>query len=449
VLAFAIVYVIVAKGIRERSDTWLSGEVEVLAEVSGSTPRDRLYDRIVEEVVELASQEVAVGRNSKGKRLNSVFFLQTEPDGEASLWVGPRAKNSFLAALRQTQLVPDVPQSVNVKGWAPAFRVVALHREHGGEVYLGLSDLSALRLLRRLTYRFVWIWVEMVLFGFLISYMSARRTLRRVEAITETVARIGSDDLGSRVPEGASSDEISRLARTFNRMLDRVQASVNQLPTVTDSVAHDLKTPVTSIRGRLEVAFSDGQSGNWRERVAECVEGLDKLGHPLNTTLDLAEAEAGALRLERELVDLSGVVRQLVALYQPAIAERHDTLSVELEEGVIVHGDLSLINRVVANLLDNEIAHLPRGFSIEIRLRRQGEAAEMVVEDNGPGFPSEITRHAFERFVKGKHSAGHGLGLAFVAAVAQAYGGAVTIGNGPGGGALIRLSLPVTVPHTV
>lgn len=446
-LAFCIVYLLVAKAIRKRSDTWLKGEAEVLAEVSLSTPKDRLYNRIVEEVAELAAQEVAAGRSSKGKRLNSVFFLQTDSDGRAPLWVGPGAEDPFLTALRQTHLSADVPQSVKVKGWASAFRVVALERKNGGAIYLGLSDLGALRLLHRLTRRFIWIWAGMVLFGFFISYMSARRTLRRVECITEAVADIGTDDLRSRVPEGSNSDEISRLAQTFNRMLDRVQASVDQLRAVTDAIAHDLRTPVTSIRGRLEVTLSDGENGRWREQVAESIEDLDKLGHLLNTTLDLAEAEAGALRLEREAVDLSDVVRQLVDLYQPAIADRQHALNVELEPRVIVQGDLSLINRMVGNLLDNEVAHLPPGCRIQIQLRSQGSTAELVIQDNGPGFPPEITSHAFERFVKGKHSPGHGLGLAFVNAVVQAHGGDVVIDR-PSSGALIRLSLPVTVRQT-
>lgn len=447
-LAFCILYLLVAKSIRERSDTWLKGEAEVLAEVSASTPKNTLYNRIVEEVAELATEEVAGGRNSQGKRVNSVFFLQTNPHGQAPLWVGPSAKDRFLTALQQAHLVPDVPQSIKIKGWASAFRVVVRQREHGGAIYLGLSDRSALRLLRRLTHRFVWIWAGMVLFGFFISYLSARRTLRRVEGITGTVARIGSEDLRSRVPEGTNSDEISRLAQTFNHMLDRVQASVNQLRAVTDAVAHDLKSPVTSIRGRLEVALSDGENGRWQEQVAESIEDLDKLAQLLNTTLDLAEAEAGALRLEREAVNLSDVVGQLADLYQPAMAGRQHELSVDLEPRVIVQGDLSLINRTVANLLDNEIAHLPQGCRIQIRLRSQGGAAGLVIQDSGPGFPPEIKAHTFERYVKGKHSSGHGLGLAFVDAVVHAHGGTVMIGDGPGGGALIRLSLPTAALQT-
>ena len=133
------------------------------------------------------------------------------------------------------------------------------------------------------------------------------------------MARIGSRDLGERVPEAGQSDEIARLASTFNHMLDRIQASVNQLRTVTGAVAHDLKSPVTSIRGTLEVALSDGESGAWREPVAEAIEGLDRLSQLLNTTLDLAEAEAGALRLSRERVDISRTLRQIIDLYEPAI----------------------------------------------------------------------------------------------------------------------------------
>src|SRR5580700_10610643 len=103
--AFSIVYLLVAQGIRERTDTWLSGEAEVLAQVSVDTPRDHLYKRIVEEVAELATQEVPDERNAQGERLNSVFFLATDPNNhEAPLWVGPSSKDAFVAAIQRTKL---------------------------------------------------------------------------------------------------------------------------------------------------------------------------------------------------------------------------------------------------------------------------------------------------------------------------------------------------------
>jgi signal transduction histidine kinase len=285
--------------------------------------------------------------------------------------------------------------------------------------------------------------------GFLISYISAHRTLLRVQRITDTVARIGSDDFGKRLPEPVNSDEISRLANTFNHMLDRIQASVNELRSVTDAVAHDLKSPVTSIRGALESLLSGEPNERWRDSVGDAVEGLDRLLSILDTTLDVAEAQAGALRLDRRAIDLSAAIRQLVDLYQPAMDERHHQMVVDLEDHVVVDADWGLLNRVLSNLIENEIAHLPLGCEIRIRLRSQEGSAILMIEDNGPGFPPDISARAFERFVKGKHSQGHGLGLAFVDAVVRAHGGIVKISNNPSGGAFVTLSLPASVLHRV
>ena len=219
-------------------------------------------------------------------------------------------------------------------GWATTFRVVT-QNQNGRTIYLGLSNRGSRYILRALTRRFLMLWGSTVLMGFLISYMSAYRTLLRVQRITDTVARIGSQDLRERLPEPVNSDEISRLAKTFNHMLDRIQSSVNELRSVTDGVAHDLKSPVTSIRGALESALSSSEPNEkWRDSVGDAIEGLDRLLSALDTSLDVAEAQAGALRLDRSTVDLAAVVRQLVDLYQPALDERHHELVVDLEDHV-------------------------------------------------------------------------------------------------------------------
>jgi signal transduction histidine kinase len=444
-VAFSIVYFLVAQGIRERSDTWLSGEAEVLARVSADTPRDHLYKRIVGEVAELATQEVPDERNARGERLNSVFFLATDPNNrEGPLWVGPSSKDAFVTAIQRAKLVPGVPHSIGVEGWRQTFRVV-VQVQNGRTVYLGLSDRGAKHLLHTLARRFLMVWVGMFLLGFVISYWSGRRTLLRVERITEAVARIGTEELEERLPEPVNSDEISRLAKTFNHMLDRLQSSVNQLRTVTGGIAHDLKSPVTLIRGTLESALCNEGDEKWRDSVGEAIEDLDKLLQLLNTTLDLAEAAAGALHMDRNPVDFSEVVRQLVDIYQPAMAERHHEVTSDIEGHVVVDADLPLLNRVVSNLLENELTHLPVGCQVSIRLHSNQGSAELVIEDNGPGFPLEIGSRAFERFVKGKHSPGHGLGLAFVDAVVHAHGGPARISDRAGGGAVITLSLPVNV----
>jgi signal transduction histidine kinase len=444
-LAFFVVYFFVAQGIRDHTDAWLKGEAEVLAQVSANTPRDHIYNRIVGEVAELAAQELPDERNKEGQRLNSVFFLQDDPNDQTPLWVGPGSLDPFVAAIRRASFTSGVPGSIKVDGYPMTFRLVA-QTQNGHTVYLGVSTRGDALQLHTMMVRILLLWGGTAILGFLISFLNAYRTLLRVEQISETVDRISTKDLGERLPEPPNSDEISRLAKTFNRMLDRIQSSVTELRSVTDAVAHDMKSPITSIRGTLESAISNEPNANSRDSIGEAIEGLDRLLSLLNNTLDVAEGQAGALSLDRSPIDLSSVVKQLVDLYQPAMAERHHELDVETQGAVFVEADMSLLHRVVSNLLENELAHLPPGCRILIRLCAVDGFAELVIEDNGPGFPPEILRRAFERFVKGKNSQGHGLGLAFVDAVVQAHGGIVKISGGPNGGAIVTLSLPALQP---
>ena len=440
-LAFVIMYFLIARDINQRSDAWLSGEAETLADVSANTPRDALYDRLVGEVAELASREVPDAEESNGTHQTSVFFLQKFP-GQELIWVGPNPKEKFIDAIQHADLVPGVPGNVQVPGWEKTFRVVYKSRGDSSGLYLGFADVSGAEMLDRLTERCFLVWGITVALGFLITWLAAFRTLARVDRISDTVARMGSDDLSSRLPEGRHPDEITRLSSTFNHMLDRIQASVNQLRILTDSVAHDLKSPVTSIRGGLEVALSDGNQGQWQERVAEAIDGLDRLSRLLNTSLDVAEAQAGALQLHKEAIDLAELVRQLVDLYQPVMSEHRHEVVTDLQTAV-VDADTALLHRLIANLLDNEITHLPPGCTISISVHPSEGDAELVVSDNGPGFPAALRERVFERFVKGEHSTGHGLGLAFVNAAVEAQGGRAEVKEAAGGGAEIVLRLPL------
>jgi HAMP domain-containing protein len=170
------------------------------------------------------------------------------------------------AAIHGAKIVPGMPQSLTVAEWPTPFRMVA-RQENGRTIYLGLSSRGTNHLLRVLLRRFLLLWAGTVFIGFLISYMSAHRTLLRVERITETVGRIGSKHFGERLPEAVNSDEVSRLAKTFNRMLDRIQSSVTELRLVTDAIAHDVKSPLTSIRGSLESALSNEPGKRWGDSI--------------------------------------------------------------------------------------------------------------------------------------------------------------------------------------
>ena len=442
-LVFAMLHRFVADDIHRRSDAWLSGEVGVLGDVAERTPKDRLYSRVVGEVAELASREVPNRQRSSGHENDAVFFLQAGDSGPAKLWVGSGTGAPDLAAIRSTRAVPDVPFDVEVPGSTVPFRVASVRIDDGSNIYLGLSERDELRVLRNLRVRFLSLWVAMVMLGFVIVFYATRRMLGRVSKITETASRIGQSDLSTRVSGMTGNDEIGNLARTLNHMLDRVETTVHQLHTITDSLAHDLRSPLTAIRGKLETALASDVIVGDAEPIVSAIDELDRLSEFLNTSLDVAEANADALRLSRSGLDLDELMRGMIDLYQPSLNDKGIEIEFRSAGSVIVSADPGLFHRVIANLLDNELKHLPACSMIFVSLRADDEIATLTVEDNGLGFDEEIWRHLFERRVKGRASRGHGLGLAFVEAVVRVHGGRVTALNRREGGAQIRVTLPV------
>ena len=252
---------------------------------------------------------------------------------------------------------------MTVPGRRMPFRVVAANVGPGmGRIYLGLQDSAARIMLFRLLLWFFLGWMCMVGFGFLISVLIMRGTLKRVDAITTAAAGIGTGDLSSRVAAADKpNDEIARLTRTFNTMLDRISASVNQLRTLADSVAHDMKSPITSVRGSLEAALSTDDSNLSRELVARAVESLDRLSEIVTTSLDVAEAEAGALRLRREPSDLADLIYRVAELYAPAFSERRQTLTTIADQPVQAMVDQRFLVRLLSNLLENELRYAGDG----------------------------------------------------------------------------------------
>lgn len=440
-VAFLFAYFVVAQGIQERSDAWLVGESELLAQVARSAPAGDRHSRLVEEVAELARHEILPApdeRISNGSQ--PVFFLLTSSTGEPEVWVGPAVREDVIAAL------PGIPPStgetftIDVPGWDYPFTVAADVEAGAGIVYLGLIDLNARALLLRVQRTFLWLWTGMLLFGFCVAILGARRILSRVERITLTAGRISDRNLHDRVPEEYGRDEISRLATTFNQMLGRLETSVRQIRSVTDAVAHDLRSPVTAVRGHLEMALTGSDTEDLRASIARALDDLDRLERILDTTLDVAEAEAGALRLNRQSIDVGILLREMEEIYRPVAEERG--LHLEVRGGAVVSLDADLTRRAIANLLDNAMQHLPHGSRITMSATPNDGGASLEVADDGPGFPAEVKSRAFERFVKGPRSRGYGLGLALVRAAARAHGGEARILDNPGGGALVILLIP-------
>jgi signal transduction histidine kinase len=360
-----------------------------------------------------------------------------------------------LAAIHARKFISDVPYDLNVKGFKHPFRVASVRLEDGSHIYLGLSERDELRVLKSLRLRFLSLWLLIVLFGSAIVFYVTRRMLGHVREITEAASRIGQSDLSSRVPTNKRNDEVGHLALTLNRMLDRIESSMHQLHTITESLAHDLRSPLTAIRGKLEIVLSGDLKVEQSEPIVSAIDELDRLTEFLNTSLDVAEAKADALRLSRTEVDLDELIRVMIALYEPCMSEKGLRVHVRSAGPVTVLADAALLHRVIANLLDNELNHLPASCTVSIRLGASENTATLIVEDDGPGFASEIGLRMFEQRVKGRDSKGHGLGLAFVEAVVRAHGGSVMASNRPEGGALLSITWPreagenVELPHSL
>jgi signal transduction histidine kinase len=440
-VVFVFLHNFVAGDIQRRGDVWLSGEVETLGDVAEHTPKDALYDRVVGEVAELAEHEVPNKEADKSEPDDTVFFLQSASDGSLKLWVGAGSGEEPLKAIRATKILEDHPTDVRIPGFPIPYRVAAISMDDGSRIFLGLSERDELRVLRYLRLRFLLLWFLIVLLGFSIVFFTTRRMLSHVRKITEAASHIGHSELDARVPTTRRNDEVSQLALTLNRMLDRIESSMHQLHTITDSLAHDLRSPLTAIRGKLEMSLSS--DGEHAEPIVAAIEELDRLTDFLNKSLDVAEAKADALRLTRSAVDLTDLLRTMIDLYEPSMSENGLRVHLISNGPVEIFADAALIHRMVANLLDNELKHLPPNCTLSIESRDDDDTAWLILEDNGHGFDPDVLHHLFERRVKGRESNGHGLGLAFVDAVARAHGGTVTASNCEAGGARIAVSLPL------
>lgn len=442
----AIIFIVldrfVADDIQRRTDAWLSGEVEVLSDVAEHTPNDALYNRVVGEVAELASREVPNRAGASGDAGSAVFFLMADSDGAMKLWVGAGSGETNLQAIRARRVLLDRPSDIRIQGFDVPFRVASVAMDGGGRVYLGVSERDEMRVLRNLRLRFFLLWLSLVLLGSSVVFFSSRRTLSHVRRITEAASRIGHSDLKARVPTSERHDEMAHLALTLNRMLDRIEQSVLQLHTITDSLAHDLRSPLTAMRGKLETSLGSMRDGEQAEAVVAAIEELDRLTDFLNKSLDVAEAKADALQLRPAVIDLDELLRAMIDLYEPSMSEKGLQIELQSPGPVRIEADPGLIHRMTANLFDNELKHLGPGCTVTVVLRELEDCTLLIVRDNGPGFDPDMLPQLFSMRVKGRHSSGHGMGLAFVDAVMRAHGGTVTASEAEGGGAQIALKLP-------
>lgn len=280
----------------------------------------------------------------------------------------------------------------------------------------------------------------------LIGWFLARRALQGVEEVTRTATAIADGALGKRVSVNTGGDEIDRLATTFNTMLDRIQVLITGMREMTDSIAHDLRSPIARIRGVAELTLTTrGSTEEYESMAASTMEECDRLLEVINTMLDITEFEAGAGKLKMEEVDLSALVRAACDLFQPIAEDKGIALTADTPPNNFITGDVPRLQRMVANLLDNALKYTPSQGAVTVSIRGEEDRVVISVRDTGIGISEKDLPHIFKRFYRcdrSRSQAGTGLGLSLAQAVASAHGGSITVESALGKGSIFMVALP-------
>lgn len=271
--------------------------------------------------------------------------------------------------------------------------------------------------------------------GLVLGWWFSRRSLRFVDQVSDAGQRFLAGRLEERVPISPRGDEYDRLARTMNASFDEIEHVVRSLRAATDGLAHDLKTPLTRLRSRLELAeLRSADEGQLREVVQASRRDLDLLLRIIADVLDVAKAE-GASMDSFSRVDLQQVVQEVIELYEPAAEDRGIKLELETDQAA-VHGSRSLLGQLVANLIDNAIKFAPDHSQIAVSLRCADGIVTLCIGDRGPGVPPELRQEVLSRFVRldsSRSRDGVGLGLSIVSAVVRVHRGKLELSdNEPG-----------------
>ena len=331
---------------------------------------------------------------------------------------------------------------------------IVYSEKHGAPYYvaIGASYADNVKTLHAYTWIFAGVIPGALLLGSLLGYFMAGRALTPVLAVAQAAQRISGSNLSLRIPSRDAGDELDYLILTFNRMIDRLEASFQQMRQFSADVSHELRTPITAIRGQLEVAlFTAETTDQYREAMFNALTDIDRLSQIVRALLLLSQAESGQIVLQKSRLNLSEVVDDLVEQFQIPAEAAGVRLTADLPPACSIEVDRVQIERMITNLLSNALKFTPEGGEVKMSLQAQPEFIELIVEDNGRGIPNEYLPHIFDRFyrVPGQGTAptpeqGLGLGLSFVAWIVKAHNGKIEVESTPGKGTRFLIRLPNT-----
>ena len=336
------------------------------------------------------------------------------------------------------------------EGWEPsALETASVRLWDGTLVQVGKSTEARQDLLSRFRAALGIVTLSIVVVALAGGFIVTRVALEPIQRLTEAVGRIirtGRTD--ERVPISADADPpdaIDELTTLFNAMLDKIEGLVTAMRGALDNVSHDLRTPLTRLRGTAEMALAAPPDvDRCREALADCVEESDRVLVMLNTLMDISEAESGALQLHREPTRLADVAARAVDLYREVAEAKGVVLAPNTSTDLVVLADATRLQQVAANLIDNAVKYTPAGGRVDVEVVREDGRALLRVRDTGIGIPADELPRIWDRLFRGDTSRaerGLGLGLSLVKAIVEAHGGTVDVRSEPGRGSAFTVAL--------
>jgi heavy metal sensor kinase len=329
---------------------------------------------------------------------------------------------------------------------AARLEVASARLADGTLLQVGKSTESREELLARFRTIVALVSVAIVLIGLAGGILVTRRMLEpihRLIAAVSAITRTGSTD--TRVPVGTDRDAIEELSALFNQMLDRISTLIAGMGSALDNVAHDLRTPMTRLRGVAERALASGDVQAQRDALSTCLEESERILAMLDTLMDISEAETGTMRLALAEVDLATLVGEVVSIYEDVAEEKQVELRSSVEARLTVAADRDRLRQVLANLIDNAVKYTPSGGRMTISADADDAKVRIEVADTGIGIAKHDLPRIWERLYRGDQSRaerGLGLGLSLVRAIVRAHGGTAEVSAEPGRGSTFTVRLP-------
>ena len=387
------------------------------------------------EAIEVLNQRLGSGKYA-GADLPGGYILIRDAAS------GTQAGNVQFSDLRLGLFDVSVPRT---RDHAAAAAVLGrgVYIAQGTYLFVGRDTAPIAATRARILEAFAWIEAAAMVLAGMGGVFFSLQFMRRIDAMARTCQSIISGRFNDRIALRGSGDELDRLAAAINNMLDRISTLLDNLRQVSSDVAHDLRTPLTHLRNRLEESRQKAvTTDDYAALVTHAIEDTDHLLVIFTALLRISQIESGSRLAAFGTLSLTELLERIYEMYRPVAEDEHQVLLHDIQKDVRIQGDGELLTQMFSNLIENAIRHSPSGTRILIRLAQSGDTATAAVEDDGPGIPAAEHDKVFRRFyrlTRSRSTPGNGLGLALVAAIANLHAAKIELAdNHPG--ACFRLS---------